>query len=189
MFLIAREYPDQKFLDEFRFLETLSKRLRDKLDSTSVSQFLKVTNAAMRNNADNQSLGSKSFRLALCEMLAQDLSPEAFRTVSKSTGDLVITLPRAYLPSLPKNADDLGMYCVVVGFLLRTWLLFNLGENGEMQGCPGLAAAVDKANLRRRQKLISIKGVKVMEVRSIIDAEERIMNVIVKRMEAETGVV
>jgi hypothetical protein len=121
--------------------------------------------------------------------MAQDLSPAAVKAFPKDTIDLVVALPKVYLPSLPKTADELGMYCIVVGFLLRTWLVCNLVHSKVKQSCPGLAAAVDKANLRRKQKIVSIKGAKAMEVRSIIDAEERMMKIVVMKLEAETGVV
>ena len=121
--------------------------------------------------------------------MTQELSPEALKAIPKDAVELGTTLPKAYLPSLPKTVDDLGMSCIVVGFLLRTWLVQHLFHSKVKQGCPGLAEAVEKATSRRKQKLVSIRGAKAKEIRSIIDAEERMMNIVVKKMEAETGVV
>ena len=100
--------------------------------------------------------------------------------------ELIETLPGAYLPCLPKSADDLGSYCVVVGVLLRSWLVCTVNEK---HGCPGLKEAVQKATSRRMRKLANMKGAKAKETRIIIEREERMMNILVKKVEDATGIV
>ena len=137
-----------------------------------------------------QNIQSFSFRTALCEIIAQQLSPESARAISElEQEDFSSRVLKGYILSLPPTgreaAPDLAKYCVVTGFLFRGWIVYTKGE----EGYSGLLRIVDEANMKRLGRLEMLRGSAKEEVERIVKSEGFMMKTMAMRVQKDTGII
>ena len=137
-----------------------------------------------------QNIQSVSFRIALCEMMAQQLSPESAKTISKlGQEDFSSRVLRGYILSLPpagrEAAPDLAKYCIVTGFLFRGWIVYTKGE----EEYSGLLGIVDEATSKRQGRLEMLRGSAKADVERIVNSEGLMMKTMAMRVHKGTGIV
>ena len=129
------------------------------------------------------------FRTVLCDMIAQQLSPESTNIVARfQLGEFSSKVVQAYIPSLPsagrEAAPDLAKYCIVVGLLFRAWILYTKGQEGRA----GLVAVVDEAVHRREERIKGLKGPARAKVEGVVNREGQMMKVLAAKLAKDTGV-
>lgn len=136
-----------------------------------------------------QNIQSCSFRIALCEMMAQQLSPESAKTISKFEEDFSSRVLKCYILCLPpagrEAAPDLAKYCVVTGFLFRAWMVYTKGE----EGYSGLTEVVDEAIRKRLGRLDMLRGSAKEDVTRIVNSEGFMMKTMAIRVQKDMELV
>jgi hypothetical protein len=137
-----------------------------------------------------QNIQSSSFRIALCEVMAQQLSPESAKAVSKlEQEDFSSRVLKCYILCLPpagrEAAPDLAKYCVVTGFLFRGWIGYTKGE----EGYSGLIEIVEEAHRKRLGRLDMLRGSAKEDVARIVNSEGFMMKAMAIRVQKDMELV
>ena len=176
---------DPEFLKDQTYLEALVRKILP-LDHQSLLSLLRVISSSTQLI---QNIPSFSFRIALCEMMAQQLSPESVKAINSfNLEEFPAKVLRAYIPSLPSGrrdgANDLVKYCIVVGFLFRGWVFSTKAK----ERYPGLTGIVNEAIRKRKNRLESLKDGERQDIENVISLEAMMMKTLAIKVEKETGV-
>ena len=125
----------------------------------------------------------------MCEIIAQQLSPEAVKTLSKKGTSFPEKVIKVYVPALPSSGregpTDLAKYCIVCGLLLRGVLLY-VDANTKFEGIIGIA---EKAIRRRDERLQGFKPNARAEVEKLVNREAGILRLLARKMDVNPSYV